>query len=44
MLGERGHKIPKNQDIFASCHDIIIKTLLSAEAPIVDELNRLGNR
>jgi hypothetical protein len=28
---EDGHVFKKDEDIFASCHDVIIKTLIAAE-------------
>ena len=31
-------------DIYGSCHDVILKTLLSAEKPIIDQMNKVGNR
>ena len=31
-------------DLYKHCHDVIIKTLISAEVPIVTELNKVGNR
>jgi len=31
-------------DIFASCHDVITKTLISIEPELVKELNKVGNR
>lgn len=41
-------KNPKNQmpftDLFEHCKDVIIKTLISVENPIVSEMNRVGNR
>jgi len=33
-----------DSDIFASCHDVITKTLISTEIHVVNELNKLGNR
>jgi len=44
MLSEKGQRVLDNVDIFSSCHDIIIKTLISVEQPIVRELNQIGNR
>jgi len=34
----------KDYDIFKACHEVIIKTLLSVETPIVNEMNKVGNR
>lgn len=31
-------------DPFEACNDVIIKTLLSAESQIVEDMNKLGNR
>lgn len=31
-------------NLYEHCHDVIIKTLISAEVPIVNELNKVGNR
>ena len=31
-------------DLYQHCHDVIIKTLISAELPIVTELNKCGQR
>ena len=42
-MAKHGQEEPK-QDIFTPIHDIIIKTLLSVEQPIVAELNKIGNR
>ena len=43
-IHEDGLKHNKDEDIFAGCHDIIIKTLISAEPKIVKEMNKAGNR
>jgi len=31
-------------DIYGPCHDVIIKTLLSAEKPVIEQMNKIGNR
>lgn len=31
-------------DVYQPCFDVIIKTLIACELPIVNELNKLGNR
>lgn len=41
---EDGHVFKKDEDIFASCHDVIIKTLIAAEVQVVKEMNKVGNR
>lgn len=33
-----------NEDLFSGCHDVIIKTLISAEPTIVKEMNKVGAR
>mmetsp|Transcript_28921 Transcript_28921/g.43666 ORF Transcript_28921/g.43666 Transcript_28921/m.43666 type:complete len:147 (-) Transcript_28921:469-909(-) len=43
MLANQGKRVT-SEDLFKACHDIIIKTLLSVEKPIVTELNKVGNR
>ena len=41
---EEGYTFKKDEDIFSGCHDVIIKTLISAEPSIVKEMNKVGNR
>lgn len=41
---EDGRVFKKDEDIFASCYDIIIKTLIASEVQIVKEMNKVGNR
>lgn len=43
-MQERGVPLKKDEDIFAGCHDAIIKTLISVEPQIVKEMNKVGNR
>jgi hypothetical protein len=43
-MQEEGQTLKKDEDIFAGCHDVIIKTLISAEPEIVKEMNKAGNR
>jgi hypothetical protein len=43
-MQEDGYKFKKDEDIFAGCHDVIIKTLISSEIQIVKEMNKVGNR
>ena len=44
MLQKSGHELAQSTDIFSTCHDIIIKTLLAVEPKIVAEMNKLGKR
>lgn len=43
-LGYKQTGTREEYDIYGPCHDVIIKTLLSADKPIVDQLNKVGNR
>lgn len=34
----------KDKDVYYPCYDVIIKTLIACELPIVNEMNKVGNR
>ena len=43
-MQDDGYVFKKDEDIFQSCHDVIIKTLISVEPQIVKDMNLCGNR